>query len=280
MLYIILSVLCSTCILVVFKMGDRLGANTRHIIVVGYLASALAGALIFSVTPQDIISPWFIVALIEGAAFYTVFRLIAISAQSSGISITGIASKMSLVIPLSIGIVWLGEALNLLIAAGILCGLLAILLTVGKRENAVGWYWPLLVFIGTGLVDASLKLFQVYGMTEADFPAFLVTVFSFAFLIGLLHHLTYKERSINGRSALAGIGLGLINLGSAYFLMVALAIPSLSSIFVYSVTNFGVVALSMLLALMAFREPIDRKGWFGLGLAVASIALLYQGQLA
>ncbi len=280
MLYIILSILCSTCILVVFKTGDRIGANTRHIIVVGYPVSALAGALIFSVTPQAIMSPWFMLAALEGVVFYTVFRLMAISAQHSGISITGIASKMSVVIPIAVGIVWLGETVNLLIIAGILCGLLAILLTVGKRENIAGWYWPLLVFIGAGLVDASLKLFQVYGMTEADFPAFLVTVFSFAFLTGLLHHLTYRERTINGRSVLAGIVLGLMNLGSTYFVMVALAIPALSSVFVYSVTNFGVVVLAMLLALAVFREPIDGKGWIGLVLAVASIALLYQGQLA
>ncbi len=279
MIYILLSILCSTCILVVFKTGDRIGANTRHIIVVGYPVSALAGALIFSVTPQEIMSPWFIVAALEGVLFYSVFRLMAISAQNSGISITGIASKMSVVIPIAVGIVWLGETLNLLISAGIICGLLAILLTVGKRENVAGWYWPLLVFIGAGIVDASLKLLQVYGMTEAGFPAFLVTVFSFAFLVGILHHLTYSERKINGRSVLAGIALGLMNLGSTYFMMVALAIPSLSSIFVYSVNNFGVVMLAMLLALAVFREPVDSKGWIGLGLAVTSIALLYQGQL-
>lgn len=279
MIYILLGILCSTCILVVFKTGDRFGANTRHIIVVGYPVSALAGALIFSVAPQDIISPWFIIAALEGVLFYSVFRLMAISAQNSGISITSIASKMSLVIPLAVGIVWLGETVNSIIVAGIICGLLAILLSVGKRENVSGWYWPLLVFIGTGVVDVSLKLFQVYGMTEADFPAFLVTVFSFAFLTGILHHLTYQERRINSRSVLAGIVLGLVNLGSAYFLMLALAIPSLSSIFVYSMNNFGILVLAMLIALAVFREPVDGKGWVGLGLAVASIGLLYWGHV-
>ena len=277
MTYIILSILCSTGILIVFKLGDRIGANTRHIIVVGYLVSALSGSIIFSVTPLDVPWPWHLIAVIEGTAFYAVFRLMAISAQSSGISITGIASKMSVVIPLVIGIVWLGETVNLLIASGVVCGLLAIWLTVGKRENVVGWYWPLLVFMGTGLVDASFKLFQVYGLSGADTPAFLVTVFFFASVSGLLHHMTYSDRLINRRSMLAGMVLGLINLGSAYFLMMALAIPSMASIFVYSVINFGVVVLAVLLALTVFREPIDGKGRVGLAVAVASIALLYVG---
>ncbi|MGB1254503.1 MAG: hypothetical protein ACPG51_01515 [Thiolinea sp.] len=277
MFYILLSVLCSTCILVIFRFGERIGANTRHIILVGYPVAAISVALIFSVSPSEVFSRWFIPAALEGIAFYTVFRFMAISAETSGISITGVASKMSVVVPVSLGILVLGETINPLIIGGIICGLLAIWLTVGSRMDVGGWHWPLLVFIGSGLVDASLKLFQVFGLTEPEFPAFLSTVFFFAFLFGLLHHLTYKERAINYRSVLAGIGLGLANLGSTYFVMVALAIPALDSVFVYSVNNFGVVILAVLVAVLIFREHITTKGWLGLLLAVASIVLLYKG---
>ncbi len=279
MIYILLSILCSTCILVVFKLGERIGAKTRHIIVVGYPVSALAAAIIFSVSPADMISPWFIPAVIEGIAFYTVFRFMAISAETSGISITSIASKMSVVIPIAIGILLLGETVNSLIVLGIICGLVAIWLTVGRRVNVAGWHWPLLVFIGGGLIDSSFKLLQVNGLSEAQFPAFLTTVFTLATLVSLLHHFTYQERAINRRSIMAGLVLGAANLASTYFLMMALAIPSLDSIFVYSLNNFGTVVLAVFIALLVFREYIDNKGWAGLLLAVFSISLLYFGYL-
>jgi drug/metabolite transporter (DMT)-like permease len=277
MIYILLSILCSIGILVIFKLGDRLGANTRHIIVVGYLISALASAVIFSVSFEDFFSRWFVVALFEGAAFYIVFRLMAISAETSGISVTSVASKMSVVIPIAIGIVVLGESINALVVLGIICGLIAVWLTVGRGIKLQGWSWPLLVFVSAGLVDASFKLFQVYGLTEAHFPVFLTTTFSFAFLVGLIHHLTYQERAINQRSVMAGIVLGLVNLGSAYFILLALAMPGFQSIFVYSLTNFGVVIGGVLVAIVIFREQVTAKGWLGLALAAGSIALLYKG---
>ena len=218
MTYILLCILCSTSILVIFKLADRFGASTRHIIVVGYLVSASVSVAIFSVSFQDFYTRWFIVALFEGVAFYAVFRLMAISAETSGISVTSVASKMSVIIPVTIGIVVLGESINTLVILGILSGLVAVWLTVGNGIKLQGWSWPLLVFIGAGLVDASFKLFQVNGLTEADFPVFLTTTFAFAFIVGLFHHMTYENKAINRRSILAGVVLGLVNLGSAYFL--------------------------------------------------------------
>ena len=275
MIYILLSVLCSTCILVVFRLGDKVGANTRHTIIVGYLVAALAGMLIFSVSPADIFSPWFIPAAIEGIAFYAVFRLIALSAQTSGISVTGVASKMGVIIPIVVGITLLGETINSLIILGIICGLAAVYLTVDSPSRSGDWRWPLLVFIGAGTIDASLKLFQVWGLTTPEFPAFLTIVFFFAFLTSLAHQLLYKKRAVNRASMVSGLILGLTNLGSVYFLLLALSFPEFDSVFVYSLNNFGVVILAVLVATLAFREQISVKGRVGLVLAVASIALLY-----
>ena len=104
-----------------------------------------------------------------------------------------------------------------------------------------------------------------------------MTTFSFAFLVGLIHHMTYQERAINQRSVMAGVVLGLVNLGSAYFILLALAMPGFQSIFVYSLTNFGVVIGGVLVAIVIFREQVTAKGWLGLALAAGSIALLYKG---
>jgi hypothetical protein len=86
------------------------GANTRHTITISYVFSALVGMIIFSPEMDQASKPWFWVAAFEGAAFYLVFRLIARTTQVNGIAVTSIATKSSVVIPITIGIVILGES--------------------------------------------------------------------------------------------------------------------------------------------------------------------------
>lgn len=277
MIFIVLGILCSTSILIVFKLVDRLGAVGRHTIICSYAVSAIASTVIFSVTIDQVLSRWFIPAAFEGVAFYAVFRLIALSASSSGISVTSVASKMSVVVPILVGIIVLKEDVNSVVFAGIICGLVAVWFSVGSVHEVGEWGWPVLVFVGTGLIDTSFKLFQVQGLTEPEFPGFITTIFSFAFLFGFAHHMTNEARWINYRSVLAGVALGLANLGTVYFILMALSVPSLDSILVYSVTNFGTVLLTTVVAISLFREYIGLKGWFGLALAVVSIFLLYLG---
>ena len=76
---------------------------------------------------------------------------------------------------------------------------------------------------------------------------------------------------------MTGFGLGLANLGTVFFILVALSLPSFQSVFVYAVNNFGVVITSFLVAVLIFKEPVNGKGWTGLALALASICLVYLG---
>ena len=285
MVYILLSILSSTTVLIFFKLLKRFNAPSRQTIMVSYAMSTLVGIVAFSPSLSSFTTayfrPWLLVAAIEGVFFYAVFRWMAITTEINGISVSSIASKMSVVIPLLVGIVILNETVNLPIAAGILCGLIAVFLssTSGSELKNVNLKWPLLVFIGNGLIDATFKLFQVWGLTEAAFPNFLITVFSFAFLTGVVHHFTYTERSVGGSSLIAGSFLGVANLGSVHFLLLALATPSLASLFIYSTTNFGIVLAAALVAVVLFREQLNFRGWLGLLLAVISIGLLYLGNI-
>ena len=72
----------------------------------------------------------------------------------------------------------------------------------------------MLVFIGTGLIDASFKVFQDWGLHENLFPAFIVSIFAFAFVTGILRYLFADRSRIALNSALAGLVLGLLNLGT------------------------------------------------------------------
>jgi len=271
--------MASTSVLVIFKLMQRGRAETRHVIMLSYAVSALSGIVIFSPPASTFITPWFLPAAVEGVAFYAVFLAMARTAQTNGIAVAGIASKMSVVIPVLIGLLFLGEVVNTLILAGILTGLIAIFLTAGNNVEIGHWKWPLFVFTGTGLIDSSFKLFQVFGLSEDQFVTFVTTVFGFAFLVGLFDHLVHKDRIPHVHSLIAGLFLGLVNFGTVYFILNALSTSSLESSVVYALNNIGIVGISTLIAVLLFHEKLNRRGWSGLALASISIILIYTGSV-
>jgi len=274
--YLIASIVASTLILVLFRWMQHSGAVTRHAIVVSYLSSAAAGAVIFKVDWSLASQGWFWPAALEGMGFYVVFRMMALTTQISGITVASIATKMSVVIPTLIGIVALGESVTVLKVGGLLFGFLSVFLAAGARIKVARWVLPLLVFLCTGLIDASFKLFQIWGLTDAQFPGFVITVFGFAFVAACAHHLVLPEKRINNASVAFGFGLGLANLGTVFFILMALAQPTWErSSIVYPLNNFGIVLLSTLTAIVAFGERPTSATKLSLCCAAGSIVLLY-----
>ena len=279
MLYILLSILSSAAVLMIFKLLQRVGARSRQTIMLSYAVSALASVVVFSPSLKSFVTPWFVFAAVEGMTFYAVFRWMALTTEVNGISVASIASKMSVVIPILIGILILGERANALMVAGMLCGLVAVILSSassGKAKSS-NLKWPLLVFLGTGLIDASFKLFQIQGLTEAAFPGFMITIFSFAFLTGFVHHLSQESRFVNRSSIVMAGFLGIANLATVYFILLALAVPTLESSVVYALNNFGIVFASSLIAVFFFAEKLKLKGWLGPLFAALAIAFLFLG---
>lgn len=273
--YILASILASTLILVLFRWMQHSVAVTRHAIVVGYLASAATGAVIFDVDWSLSSQGWFWPAAVEGVGFYLVFRMMALTTQISGITVASIATKMSVVIPTLFGIIALGESVNFFKVGGLLFGILAVFLVAGARTKVTKWILPLLVFVCTGLIDTSFKLFQIWGLTEAQFPGFVITIFGFAFIAASFHHVLLPNRKINQVSVISGILLGLANLGTVYFVLKALAQPGWESSIVFPLNNFGTVLASTLAAIVLFGERPVTKTILSLCAAAMSIALLY-----
>ena len=275
MTYIILTIIASTLILVLFRLIGDTRVNTRHAIVINYLTASCTGAVFFDLSPEVVMAPWFYPAAVEGMVFYLVFCAIAKTAQTNGVAIASIATKMSVVVPVSVGILLLGEGAGILKIIGILCGLMAVFLSAGKNNQLAQWKWPLVSFIGIGLIDTSLKLFQVWSVPQTQFAAFITTIFAFAFLTALIHHLFSNHRTMSSLSVGSGLLIGLVNFGTVYFLLHALATPGLESSAVFPITNFGVVALSTFFAYLLFNERLTQRTQVGLVFAALSISLLY-----
>ncbi len=273
--YIFASILASTFILALFRWMQHSRAVTRHAIVISYITSAAAGVILFDVDWSLSSQGWFWPAAFEGVVFYLVLRMMALTTELTGITVASIATKMSVVIPTLIGIIALGESANLLKVGGLIFGILSVFLAAGARIKVAKWILPLLVFVCTGLIDASFKLFQIWGLTDEQFPGFVITIFGFAFIAAGIHHLLQPGRVINPVSAVSGVLLGLANLGTVYFILMALAQPGLESSIVFPLNNFGAVMASTLTAVVFFRERPNTATKLSLFFATIAIFLLY-----
>jgi len=83
------------------------------------------------------------------------------------------------------------------------------------------------------------------------------------------------NRMVNRVSIVSGILLGLANLGTVYFLLKALSVPSWESSIVYPLNNFGIVLASTLVAVLFFGERLTTSVRLSLCFATGSIVLLY-----
>ena len=185
MTYIVLSVLASSAILLIFRWFSSAGINSRHAIMTNYAVASATGLIVFTPSAHWYNQPWFWPSAALGILFYTIFRVMAKTAQENGVAVGVVVTKMSVIIPVIIGLTVLNEGANWFKIVGIICGLAAVFLTTNGHIKGGAIIWPAVLFVGSGIIDTLLNLFQEWSVTEDEFPVFSSTVFAFAFLIAL-----------------------------------------------------------------------------------------------
>ena len=284
MLDLALSVLSSTWIFVVFKLYDVYKVQTLVAIIINYITACTVGFLLYEgpVSAIEILNTsWAWGPLVMGILFITIFNLMAKTAQISGVSVASVATKMSLVIPVVIGLFIYGEHLSFLQIMGILLALAAVYFASLKEKgitiNRKDLILPLLVFLGSGAIDASIKYFEEKHLTDQEIPIFSSMVFGCAALSGLIYiGIGGKKQNlkINFKNVMGGIALGIPNYFSIYFLIRALRNTIWSSAAVFTLNNVAIVMLSTLLGILLFKERLSLKNWGGVVLAIISIVLV------
>lgn len=285
MIALALSILSSTMIFVVFKLFSKFKVNTLHAIVVNYITACFCGILFQenSVTVSEIPQfAWFPFALVLGALFIIVFNLMAITTQRSGLSVVSVATKMSLVIPILFGLLYYKESLGIFKISGIILALVAVYLASIKTKESLkikpsNILFPILVFLGSGIIDTSLKFLEGEYVAKNDTPIFSATIFAMAATLGII---ILSIQAIRGtfkfqlKNVLGGFVLGIPNYFSVYFLVQALRSNILESSGIFTVNNVAIVMISTLLGILLFKEKLLPKNWIGIGLAVLSIILI------
>jgi len=283
-IYLVLSILISSLLFVIFKLFDVFKINTLQAIVVNYVI-ALSFGLSTSTSSLSVVEipkqPWFLGAFCLGFLFILVFNVMGITAQKNGLSVASVAGKMSVVIPVVFGVFIYNESVGFFKVIGILLALIAVYLSSAKSDTTPVKFknlvFPLLLFVGSGCIDAGLKYVESTSVSDAAVPMFLATIFGCAFVLGVF---VVVIQMINGKfqfqfkNILGGIALGIPNYYSMEFLIKALQTEGMESSTLFTINNVSVVIFTTIFALVFFKEKLIKKNWIGLGLAVVSILLV------
>ncbi|MDI3527254.1 MAG: hypothetical protein PWR03_1437 [Tenuifilum sp.] len=291
MFYLLLCILSSTGVLITFKLLDRHSINNFSAIIINYITASIAGFFLaggdVSAASQLGIFPVMLM-LGMGTLFIVMFHFLGRSTKTAGVAITSVAAKMSVIIPILASVlIDPNDKLNIIRTIGIITALFAVVLIVipPKRETIKPikrTYLPLIIFLGIGTVDASVKLAQQFFVTNELNPIFNAIVFSMACLVGIAI-LPFNKPAINDfkriKTWLLGSILGLANFGSMYFMVAALNHTNslgktMEGSILFGINNLGVVLAGTIVGLALFGERPSKTNYAGIALSVIAIAIL------
>jgi drug/metabolite transporter (DMT)-like permease len=283
LIFLLLSILFSTGLFVIFKYFGIYKIDILKALFVNYIVAFSMGFLLaerrISIT-EVYLEPWFPGALVLGALFIAIFFVMAMTAQKNGVSVTSIAGKMSVVVPILFGIFLYNESVTFLKILGIVIALVAVYLSSireGRQKENGTLLFPILLFIGSGTIDTLLKYVQVNYVSDGDVAIFSGSLFGIAAIFGCLIlgvKTIIKRESFGVKNVIAGVILGIPNYYSIVFLMKALQNKNIESSTLFTVNNVAIVIVSTLVGLFFFKEQFSFKNKIGVVLAILGIVLV------
>lgn len=281
-IYLLLSIVFSTFINLVFKWFSVFKVNKIQAILVNYLVCFSIGFVLsgdFNLL-KIIGSDWFKYCIILGSLFVAIFLSMAMTTEKYGVSVNAVSAKMSVIIPVLFAYVYNSERLTIQFVVGILLSLLSIYLITKKKQIIIPnkyIYLPIIVFLGSGTIDTSLKLLELNYSNDISINTISYSIFLGAFLVGTTFYSIKNQFNFSNwssRNIISGIILGIPNYFSIYFLLTAIKFFSLKSAFVFGINNIGIVLLSTLLSVIIFKEKLTLINKFGVLISVLSIILI------
>ena len=285
MIWLLLSIFTSSTMMLIFILFKKYNINTFYAIVVNYLVCVLI-ALPFAngFEISDYMTGWLPLGFLLGSFFISLFFIIGKTTQIMGATVTTVAMKLGYVIPIFLAFTYYGEQITIIKIIGIALTILAVLFTSFKKEKSTEkiniklLLLPIIIFLGSGIADSivqrvSIKYFSLGGFEMFNLVLF-TTAFSIGLIVALLNNFRTKNNFFTKKTIIAGILLGLPNYFSIYFLFKALNVENWEDSFVFPVNNIGIVIFSSVLAVIIFKEKLNKYNLIGLALAVFSILVL------
>ena len=284
MINIIYTILLFNILIIGFKMFQKYKVDNLQALIANYLTGAVCSYLFLETTfSLDYILQvsWLYHAIIIGTLFFIVFNLYSFGIQKVGISITTVANKMSLIIPVGAALLLYPKSntFDLLKGVAFLLAIIGIYLsstTGGKLNFNKKYLWLIvLVFIGQGISDAIFNDFAQKFPEEGSYLFFMV-LFFFASITGILILLGQSitsKKPLQLKNLFWGVIFGVPNFFSLVFFLKALEDPNISSAEVFPLVSMGVVVSSSVIGLLIFKEKLTQNNWIGILVSICAIYL-------
>ena len=300
MIALLLSIVCSTYLVICFKYFEKFRIQNLQAIVFNYVTCVITGIILTGNLPSASVfhRPWFTVAVFLGCCFFCIFNVMAYVARNIGVTMTSVAGKLSMVIPVSVAILLYDQPLTLVKVIAIILAIVAVILSSERstddsvhlkgfeihsstysftHKKSFGVLLALVIFISSGVNDSLVNYASEKLMQEDETNTFNIVIFSFAALCGifvLVVRFISKRETLQVKAMIGGIALGIPNYFSLLFLIEALNYPAWQSSVIFPVNNMGIVILTAAAAFTLFRERLSKLNWIGMAIALFSIVLL------
>lgn len=294
MLNLIGSIILTSYLTLSFKAVERFNIPVLQAIVFNYIFCVITGSVVNGAFPIDGNTPqqpWFWWAGLMGTIFFTLFNILAVTAQKIGVAEASVANKLSLVIPFVASLYLFNESSTALKIAGVVVALIAVFFTClpsRKGETPAHKHLsrvllialPMIIFIMSGLLDTMIKYVEYYYINSTNHNTYLITAFAAAATVGLLtlaFLLITKRHKFDPRSIVAGLVIGVPNYFSIWCLLRVLKQYPNDSSAIIPINNMGIVLFSTVMAGILFKDRLTTYNWVGIGLALGAIALIAFG---
>lgn len=283
MLYLLLAIICASTYSVLFKLFACRDIDSLQAIAFNYLTATILGV----VMSLGMMSEGVVLGLSElglsvvmGLMFMAAFVLMARSTASSGVSVTTVAARVSLIIPVVCSYLFLSNEAEPRWGA-IVVILLALVMVImrpsttkNKREGAAGLLLPLGVFLLFGANNFCLKWAQSGLEGEGGAEQLSAVIFFFGAISSWVYYFVVsKQRRFQWKALVGGVGLGVANFFTTYFMVLGLA--ALPSGIFFPIYHVGIVALVTTLGLALFKEKLSALQLVGMVIAAAGIVAFF-----
>lgn len=302
MVYLLLAILCGSLFSIVFKLCQRHNVDGLQVILFNYALAFLftllpiLGHIVFDagVAAGDYIpgpSSW-LLALVQGLFFTFGFSVMDGSTRRSGVALTTVCARASLVLPVLLSWMLLGQPAPAWLP--VLLTVVAMVLIIGPTESGkdkpkAAGHATMLALLGVffvfGLSDFFLKVVQHSvekghsadpDMMERQLRALTCIIFLMASLASLAVCLvsgSFRKHKLTWATIGWGALLGIANIGCTSCMLRALGVMS-TGVY-YPLYNIGIVLVATLAGVLFFKERLKWVQVAGLALSVAAIALSF-----
>lgn len=265
------------------------GTNYATGLVMGVVWLAVAGT-------ATVDAPTVLLGIVQGARFSLAVVAIYLLLVRTGVGITFVLLRMSVIVPTVASIVWFGERPDppTVVGIALLLAALPLLTRSGRSEDAqlrVWWYWPVVIgtlsVTGTGLIAA--KAFVEVAPIE-NLPLYATSTFAAATAIALATYIMRRRiqpaprPAVNepasfgfGRAFLReplglGVVTGGVNMGQ--LVLILLALRDVPGTIVFPAQSAGSALLTIAAGYLLWHERHSRGTLAGAGLAAVGLVLV------